>query len=200
MKLGEKIGNLRRLQGFSQEQLAERLHISRQAVSKWEVGDALPDAANLLELARLLGCSVDYLLRDEWDADPLSFPPASAAPRRVSLPVGLGLAAAGLVVMLALASRYAWWDVFPVSLGLLFSIAGVVVFVLGRPTAAEKRLFFTAFAWMTALPPCLWLARGALRLWPRPYLNIVDEALGLALYLAVCVSVTLWLRRRKTAS
>ena len=53
MKLGEKIGNLRRLQGFSQEQLAERLHISRQAVSKWEVGDALPDASNPVSYTHL---------------------------------------------------------------------------------------------------------------------------------------------------
>lgn len=199
MKLGEKIGELRRRRGLSQEQLAEGLRISRQAVSKWEVGDALPDAANLLELSRLLGCSADYLLRDELDADPLTAAPPPAAPVRAALPVGLGLAAAGLVVMLALAWRYAWWSVFPVALGLLFSLAGAVVFVLGRPGPAEKRLFFTAFTWMTALLPCLWLARGLLRLWPRPYLSLLDEILGLALYAAVCTAATLWLRRQKPA-
>ena len=48
MKLSEKIVQLRKEQGLSQEELAERLGLSRQAVSRWESGTALPDAGNLL--------------------------------------------------------------------------------------------------------------------------------------------------------
>ena len=65
MTLSEKLQTLRKAAGLSQEQLAERLNVTRQAVSKWETGEGKPDIDNLLPLARLLGTTVDYLLDDE---------------------------------------------------------------------------------------------------------------------------------------
>nr|WP_300679422.1 helix-turn-helix transcriptional regulator [uncultured Acetatifactor sp.] len=55
MSLSEKILDLRKQQGMSQENLAEKLGVSRQAVSRWEVGSALPDASNIRQLSRLFG-------------------------------------------------------------------------------------------------------------------------------------------------
>ena len=55
MTLSEKILDLRKQQGMSQENLAEKLGVSRQAVSHWEVGSALPDASNIRQLSRLFG-------------------------------------------------------------------------------------------------------------------------------------------------
>ena len=49
MKLAEKLVTLRKSSGLSQEELAERLNVSRQAVSRWEMGSAMPDAGNLLQ-------------------------------------------------------------------------------------------------------------------------------------------------------
>ena len=65
MKLSEKIVNLRKARNMSQEELAEKLGVSRQAVSRWEVGSALPDASNILQLSKLFGVSADYLLNDD---------------------------------------------------------------------------------------------------------------------------------------
>ena len=62
MKLCEKLYELRRAAGLSQEELAERLGVSRQAVSKWENGAAQPELSKLVELSRLYGVSVDELL------------------------------------------------------------------------------------------------------------------------------------------
>lgn len=62
MKLCEKLYELRRTAGLSQEELAERLNVSRQAVSKWENGAAQPELSKLVELSRLYGVSVDELL------------------------------------------------------------------------------------------------------------------------------------------
>ena len=62
MKLNEKILTLRKKQGLSQEELAEKLNVSRQAVSRWEVGSAQPDATNVLQLSKLFGVTADYLL------------------------------------------------------------------------------------------------------------------------------------------
>lgn len=67
MKLSDKILALRKKRGMSQEELAERLNVSRQAVSRWEMGSAQPDASNLLQLSRLFGVSADYLLDDGYE-------------------------------------------------------------------------------------------------------------------------------------
>ncbi len=67
MKLEEKIAYLRKQQGWSQEELAFRLDVSRQAVSKWEMGAALPEVDKILKMSDLFGCSTDYLLKDDGE-------------------------------------------------------------------------------------------------------------------------------------
>lgn len=58
---GSRLGELRRDRGISQEQLAERIGVSRQAVSNWERGEALPDTANLIKLAELFEVALDEM-------------------------------------------------------------------------------------------------------------------------------------------
>ncbi|MBR3610091.1 MAG: helix-turn-helix domain-containing protein [Oscillospiraceae bacterium] len=65
MTFGEKLFDLRKSQKFSQEELAEKLGVTRQAVSRWENGETMPDSPNLLEICNLFGVSADYLLRDD---------------------------------------------------------------------------------------------------------------------------------------
>lgn len=64
MTIGEKILNMRKARGWSQEELAERVRVTRQAVSRWESGSAKPDADKIVALCDLFGVSADYLLRD----------------------------------------------------------------------------------------------------------------------------------------
>ena len=65
MTLGEKLKKARKEAGLSQEQLAEKLSVSRSAVAKWESGKGMPDVNNLKVIAQLLDVSVDYLLDEE---------------------------------------------------------------------------------------------------------------------------------------
>ncbi|MBR6957545.1 MAG: helix-turn-helix transcriptional regulator [Erysipelotrichaceae bacterium] len=66
MTFGEKLRNARKEAGFSQEQLAEKLSVSRSAVAKWETDNGMPDVGNLKAIATLLNVSIDYLLdKDE---------------------------------------------------------------------------------------------------------------------------------------
>lgn len=65
MTIGEKILNLRKARGWSQEELAERIGVTRQAVSRWESDSAKPDADKIVALCDLFGVSADYLLRDK---------------------------------------------------------------------------------------------------------------------------------------
>lgn len=62
--LSEKIYTLRKKNGLSQEQLAEKLNVSRQAISKWESGTAVPESEKLITISNYFGVSVDYLLKD----------------------------------------------------------------------------------------------------------------------------------------
>ena len=64
MALPEKLYTLRKKSGLSQEQLAEALNVSRQAISKWEGGSAMPESDKLLALSNYFGVSLDYLLKD----------------------------------------------------------------------------------------------------------------------------------------
>lgn len=67
MLLGEKIYKLRKVNGLSQENLAIKLNVSRQAVSKWETG-VIPDINNVVKIANFFDCSLDYLLNDSVDS------------------------------------------------------------------------------------------------------------------------------------
>ena len=71
MTLGEKIKEARKQCGLSQEQLAEKMSVSRSAIAKWETDKGLPDIDNLKALAGFLNVSVDYLLDDEERIDEL---------------------------------------------------------------------------------------------------------------------------------
>ena len=71
MILSEKIMELRKKKGWSQEELAEKLDISRQSVSKWESSASIPDIDRILALSRLFGVSTDYLLKDEIQQEPV---------------------------------------------------------------------------------------------------------------------------------
>lgn len=65
MKLSEKIVELRKEKGMTQEELAEICHVSRQSISKWEADIALPETEKLLILGELFHVSMDVLLKDE---------------------------------------------------------------------------------------------------------------------------------------
>lgn len=67
MKLHEKINYYRKRCALSQEALAEKIGVSRQAVSKWETGDALPEVTKLKILAEVFGVTVDFLLNEDED-------------------------------------------------------------------------------------------------------------------------------------
>ena len=65
MIFSEKLQLLRKNKGLTQEELAEKLSVSRQAVAKWEAGQVYPDIFNLIQISNLMNVSVDYLVRDQ---------------------------------------------------------------------------------------------------------------------------------------
>ncbi len=71
MILADKIIDLRKKNGWSQEELADKLGVSRQAVSKWEGAQSIPDLERIIAMSRLFGVSTDFLLKEELEAAPL---------------------------------------------------------------------------------------------------------------------------------
>ena len=84
MILADKIIQQRKKNGWSQEELAERLNVSRQAVSKWESAQTVPDLQKILQLATLFGVTTDYLLKDEIE-DAEYTPDEPSSSNKVSL-------------------------------------------------------------------------------------------------------------------
>lgn len=83
MKLATNLQALRRAHGaMTQEKLAERMSVSRQTVSKWESGEAVPEVEKLLELSRVFSCTLDALLKEDMLADQDIYSPA----RVITLP------------------------------------------------------------------------------------------------------------------
>lgn len=66
MALSEKLYELRKKSNLSQEQLAEQLGVSRQAVSKWESGKAVPESETLISISEYFGVTLDYLMKENY--------------------------------------------------------------------------------------------------------------------------------------
>lgn len=90
MTLGEKLLELRRKAAMSQDVLAERLDVSRQAVSKWERDEAVPETDKIVRIAQIFGVTTDYLLLE--DAPPQQEAPTWQAPPQYQAPAGFGRA------------------------------------------------------------------------------------------------------------
>ena len=95
--LSEKLYQLRKKSGFSQQQLAEQLKVSRQAISKWESGSAFPESEKLIIISNYFGVSVDYLLKDNVEDDAkIVNDEAGKNPKKLA---GLIICIAGIVSM-----------------------------------------------------------------------------------------------------
>lgn len=83
MAISDKLYELRRKSGLSQEQLAEQLNVSRQAVSKWESGQSVPESEKLLAISNYFGVSLDYLMKEDVASEPVGEEcPAQAGSRK----------------------------------------------------------------------------------------------------------------------
>lgn len=119
MKLNEKIIHCRKKAGYSQETLAEKLSVSRQAVSKWETGESQPELSKLAALAALFGVTADWLISEEDpEPAPANAPVSAASSNWVdSVPGVLG----------KLIRKYGWiFGVFLAVGGALMAIIGAI--------------------------------------------------------------------------
>lgn len=215
MTFGEKLQQLRRRQGWSQEELAAQIPISRQAVSKWESGAAMPDTENVVAISRLFGVSTDYLLHDDYagDQDIPAVKDREATlkkrhKRDMAMMVLIGVQALSFFWQLAGSLIYQS-HLIPL-LGMTAHIVTIIGFEAGfryfqRETEADeealscRRTFYRVSVWLVSLFPCAAVTRVFWSFYPRPHYWITERLSPLLLYLPLCLAVTLLLRPKRAA-
>lgn len=201
MTFGEKLQILRRKHGLSQEQLAEQLDVSRQALSKWENGASMPETDKIILLSDIFHVSTDFLLKDSLD----THAPAEQAPQtatqkaRLLTIAALALVISGFLVGWALAndgSHLLYWPASRMVPGLLLQVVGVALAEIAfLPADAAKRCAFRASfygvgCWFLLVLPNIILWQFLCSL---PYMYYVDLLLpfcALLTYLASCIPLT----------
>lgn len=205
MKLSEKIVALRKSGGMSQEALAEKLSVSRQAISRWEMGSAMPDASNILQLSRLFRVTADYLLNDEYESDDDLPQIRTVKTDGIRQCMILLVTLEVMTLILQLTTAFLLQSELLCILCLLpfaAAVGGFEYTYLKKADAADaraqqiRRHFYQISAWLGFYFPLRLLVLALMRFYPRPYLSLVPEGIAAALYLLAASLTTVLIGKR----
>ncbi|WP_294760001.1 helix-turn-helix transcriptional regulator [uncultured Gemmiger sp.] len=205
MNLSEKIVMHRKSAGLSQEELAEKLNLSRQAVSRWESGTAMPDAGNILQLSKLFDVTADYLLNDAYQSD-ADTPKVRALQGNRLTQIALCLIAVETMALLLLfVTTFLLQNMVLAWVCFLPFIAVQAAFACacrrnpstdGGKSAIVRRRFYKISAWLGLYFPIRFAVSALAQLYPRPYSTLIMECIVLILYVATSVLVCLMLDKK----
>ena len=200
MKLSDKIIGLRKSNRMSQEDLAEKLDVSRQAISRWESGTAMPDANNILQLSKLFGVTTDYLLNDDYQSDN-DLPKVKEVQNDNLGQIMVYLVTLEVMVLLIqFMTTVILQNAFFGFLSFLPFVAAIGGFEYAyrkkASSATEKtknfrKKFYKISAWLGLYFPIRFIVRAAATLYPRPYYSLILEVIILAIYIAAATCVNL---------
>ena len=204
MKLSDKIIRLRKSNGWSQEDLAEKLNVSRQAISRWEGATAQPDAANILQLSKLFGVTTDYLLNDEYESDndlPKVKQLNSDGIHQIMI---FMVTLEVMILIIQFMSTIIFQNAF---FGILSFIPFVAV-IGGFEYAYQKRKneaneitktfrkkFYKISAWLGTYFPIRFVVTLLAVYYPRPYSVIIKDCVILAIYLMTATLISLQIEK-----
>ena len=205
MKLSDKIVGLRKSRGMSQEELAEKLNVSRQAVSRWEMGTAMPDATNILQLSKLFHVTADYLLNDEYQSDN-DLPKVKEIKTDGVQQIMIFLVTLEVMVLiLQFMTVIILQNVFFGVLSFIPFVAMVGGFEYAyqkktsewneRTTQFRKR-FYKISAWLGTYFPVRLVIGALMHFYPRPINSLVLECVILVIYLMTVMLITLEIEKR----
>lgn len=206
MKLSDKLVGLRKSAGMSQEELAEKLNVSRQAVSRWEMGTAMPDAVNILQLSKLFHVTTDYLLNEEYESD--ADLPQVRAVKADGVHQGMILLVTLEVMSLILQFTAAilLQSTFFTVLSFLPFVAAVGGFEYAYQKKADaqnektrqfRRRFYEISVWLGLYFPLRLLVQAVMNCYPRRYDTLVLEGVLAAVYLLTAALITLRIEKQR---
>lgn len=161
MPLSEKIQTLRKERNLTQEALADQLNVSRQALSKWELGASTPEADKIVQLSEFFNVTTDYLLKD---VEVKQNTKKTINNPRVILLLTSSLTLIGLIIALAMGldgSNILYLSFSNVSIGLIFQVIAVLAFELLLSSLAKKEhksirsIFYGINTWLITLIPII---------------------------------------------
>lgn len=151
MNISDRIQSLRKAKGITQEQLADAVGVSRQAVSKWEAEQSVPDLERVVAMAEYFDVTTDYLLRGIEPA-PKKGSGSRVSPRTMCI-IATALDAAGLIIGGGLWYEYQNW--LCVAVMLIFQLAGVTVWLLTK--GERPRWFWAVNVWFLGVIPAVFI-------------------------------------------
>ena len=200
MKLSDKIVSLRKSNGWSQEKLAEKMNVSRQAVSRWESATAQPDIANILQLSKLFGVTTDYLLNDEYESDN-DLPKVKELNRDGIQQIMIFMITLEVMILII------QFMTTVILKNINFSILSFLPFaaVIGgfeysyqkrsseanEVTKVFRKKFYKLSVWLGAYFPIRLLTMVLACFYPRPYNTIIFECITFSIYLMTVMLITL---------
>ena len=196
MQFSQKLLELRKKRGFSQEDLAEKLNVSRQAISRWEMGSAMPDSHNLLKISDLFGVSIDSLLReeDQPEGKSISAEDQKERNRKVAWAVLVGLHAmallVGLTALFVLQNTLAAWAAMMLHLAIIIGFEAGLRFQGAQNAKDIRKQYYRICIWLFAFVPVYLLVKEVWNLYPRPHLAILEDVSALLVYGLLCGTVS----------
>ena len=200
MKLSDKIISLRKSNGMSQEDLAEKLSVSRQTISRWESGTAMPDADNILQVSKLFGVTTDYLLNDDYQSDNDLPKVSQAQSDNLGLIMIYLVTLEVMVLLMQFMTTVILQNVFFAFLSFMPFVAAIGGFEYAyrkkassatEKTTTFRRKFYKISAWLGLYFPVRLLLSVVTRFYPRPYSALLFEVIVLVIYIFAASSVNL---------
>ena len=197
--LADRIQQLRREHGLSQEQLAEKLNVSRQAVSKWESAQTQPELDKIIALSELFCVTTDYLLKGSRGTSPEAGPAPACRPDAAFASRVLYLAALfflGVGLVCALAAWHEKQTADCIAGGMVVQGIGVVCYGVGRmlSPARPARWMVKAGCAVGLFLPLFVLAGWLTDVLPIPHLYLVTNGIFLAAEYAIALALLTRLR------
>lgn len=205
MKLSDKIIKLRKANGWSQEELAEKLNVSRQAISRWEGASAQPDATNILQLSKLFNVTTDYLLNDEFESDNDLTKVKQLNSDGIHQIMIFMVTLEVMILIIQFMTTIILQNVFFGILSFIPFVAVIGGFEYGYQkksteateiTKTFRKKFYKISVWLGAYFPVRFAVSILSSFYPRPYSTIVKECVILALYLMAVMLVTIQIEKK----
>nr|WP_139652071.1 helix-turn-helix transcriptional regulator [Raoultibacter phocaeensis] len=201
MNIADRIQHLRKVKGVSQEELADKIGVSRQAVSKWESEQSIPDIDKIIIMSTYFDVTTDYLLKG------IESPCTEDAKRpdaRIFAIVGTVLNFVGVVIAAAL--WYEQQQPMALVVGLVFMALGCMVFGVGminsdpRSKTSAQRTFWIINVWLIAFMPLSFVYNVLFTGTTAPYPLLTNPIIAFPLfwlvYIAFCLVMVYFQVRR----
>lgn len=200
MNIADRIQNLRKMKGISQEELAGKMGVSRQAVSKWESEQSYPDLEKIVLMSEYFGVTTDYILKGiETEEQSKKRPDAS-----IFVIVATVLNFIGLIITCAV--WHEWQRTTAIVIGVVFMALGCMVYGIGMIDAAKntkekgRDYFWRVNIWILAFMPLSIiynaLVAGIIAPYPLLFSPLIVLPVFLIIYIAICLGVAFAVRDR----